>query len=53
MKISFLKKLGPEPLGKKFNRRYFLKFIKNKKKNIKNLLNGSIFCKWTWKYLCK
>jgi len=41
--ISFLKKLGPEPLGKKFNVEYFLKFIKNKKKNIKNILMDQTF----------
>ena len=41
--ISFLKKLGPEPLGKKFNSTYFFKFIKNKKKNIKNILMDQTF----------
>ncbi len=30
--------LGPEPFDKKFNLKYFLKFIKNKKRNIKDLL---------------
>ena len=33
--ISFLKKLGPEPLGKKFNVTYFFNYIKNKKKILK------------------
>jgi len=42
-KISFLKKLGLEPFSKKFNIKYFEKFIKNKKKNIKNLLMDQTF----------
>jgi formamidopyrimidine-DNA glycosylase len=42
-KISFLKKLGIEPFNKKFNFNYFEKFIKNKKKNIKNLLMDQTF----------
>jgi len=37
-KIKFLKKLGIEPISKKFNEKYFRKFVHNKKKNIKNLL---------------
>ena len=41
--ISFLKKLGPEPLTFNFNINYFNKFIKNKKKNIKNLLMDQNF----------
>jgi len=41
--ISFLKKLGLEPFSKKFNASYFEKFIKNKKKNIKNLLMDQTF----------
>ncbi len=41
--ISFLKKLGPEPFSKKFNVRYFKVFIKNRKKNIKNLLMDQTF----------
>ena len=36
--ISFLKNLGPEPLGVNFNTQYFQKFIKNKNKNIKSML---------------
>ncbi len=36
--ISFLNKLGIEPLNKKFNYNYFKKIIENKKKNIKNIL---------------
>jgi len=42
-KIIFLKKLGLEPFSKKLNVRYFEKFIKNKKKNIKNLLMDQTF----------
>ena len=42
-KISFLKKLGIEPFNKKFNFNYFEKFIRNKKKNIKNLLMDQTF----------
>jgi formamidopyrimidine-DNA glycosylase len=41
--ITFLKKLGLEPLSKFFNIKYFEKFIKNKKKNIKNLLMDQTF----------
>jgi len=41
--ISFLKKLGPEPFSKKFNVKYFKVFIKNRKKNIKNLLMDQTF----------
>ena len=41
--IIFLKKLGIEPLNKFFNINYFKKFIKNKKKNIKNLLMDQTF----------
>jgi formamidopyrimidine-DNA glycosylase len=41
--IIFLKKLGVEPLNKFFNTIYFQKFIKNKKKNIKNLLMDQKF----------
>jgi len=41
--ITFLKKLGVEPLSKFFNFIYFSKFIKNKKKNIKNLLMDQTF----------
>ena len=42
-KIIFLKKLGLEPFSKKLNVRYFEKFTKNKKKNIKNLLMDQTF----------
>jgi len=42
-KIIFLKKLGIEPLRKIFNVEYFEKFIKNRKKNIKNLLMDQTF----------
>ncbi len=42
-KIIFLKKLGVEPFSKIFNVEYFRKFIKNKKKNIKNLLMDQTF----------
>jgi formamidopyrimidine-DNA glycosylase len=41
--ISFLKKLGPEPLGNQFNYEYFKNFIKSKKKNIKSLLMDQTF----------
>ena len=42
-KIIFLKKLGLEPFSKKFNMKYFKKFIQNRKKNIKNLLMDQAF----------
>jgi formamidopyrimidine-DNA glycosylase len=42
-KISFLKKLGLDPFKKGFNVEYFKKFIKNRKKNIKNLLMDQTF----------
>ena len=41
--IKFLKKLGLEPLSKKFDIKYFKKFILYKKKNIKNLLMDQTF----------
>ena len=41
--IIFLKKLGLEPFSKKFNTKYFEKFIFNKKKNVKNLLMDQTF----------
>jgi formamidopyrimidine-DNA glycosylase len=41
--IIFLKKLGPEPFSVLFCIEYFLKFIKNRKKNIKNLLMDQTF----------
>ena len=41
--IIFIKKLGPEPFGKIFNINYFKNFIKNKKKNVKNLLMDQTF----------
>mgnify|MGYP002019979393 FL=1 len=41
--INFLKKLGPEPLSSNFNANYFNKSLKNKKKNIKNLLMDQNF----------
>ena len=41
--ILFLKKLGPEPLSKNFNKIYFKKFIKKRKKGIKNLLMDQKF----------
>ena len=41
--ITFLKKLGIEPFKKAFNIKYFKKFIKNKKKNVKNLLMDQTF----------
>jgi len=42
-KIIFLKKLGLEPFSKKFNIKYFKKFIQSRKKNIKNLLMDQTF----------
>jgi len=42
-KITFLKKLGLEPFSKTFNIKYFEKFVKNRKKNIKNLLMDQTF----------
>ena len=42
-KIIFIKKLGLEPLNKKFNIKYFEKFVRNRKKNIKNLLMDQTF----------
>ena len=42
-KIPFLKKLGLEPFSRKLNLRYFKETIKNKKKNIKNLLMDQTF----------
>jgi formamidopyrimidine-DNA glycosylase len=42
-KITFIKKLGLEPLNKKFNIKYFEKFVQNRKKNIKNLLMDQTF----------
>ena len=42
-KISFIKKLGLEPFDKNFNISYFKKFVKKRKKNIKNLLMDQSF----------
>jgi len=42
-KIIFIKKLGLEPFSKKFSSKYFEKFVKNRKKNIKNLLMDQTF----------
>ena len=42
-KIPFISKLGIEPFSKKFNVKYFEKFVKNRKKNIKNLLMDQTF----------
>jgi len=41
--ISHLKKLGPEPLGKKWNFRYFKNYIFNRKRNIKSILMDQKF----------
>ena len=38
-----MKKLGLEPLSKAFNIKYFENFVKNRKKNIKNLLMDQTF----------
>ena len=42
-RVPFLKKLGLEPFNKNFTINYFKKFVKNKKKNIKNLLMDQSF----------
>ena len=42
-KIVFIKKLGLEPFDKSLNIKYFNIFIKNKEKNIKNLLMDQTF----------
>ena len=42
-KIILLKKLGLEPFSKKFNFKYFKKFISTRQKNIKNLLMDQTF----------
>ena len=42
-KIKFLKKIGLEPFSKLFNLHYFINYIQNKKKNIKNLLMDQTF----------
>ena len=42
-KITHLKKLGIEPFSSFFNTKYFKRYIKNKKKNIKNLLMDQRF----------
>ena len=41
--IPFLTKLGLEPFSKKFNQKYFEKFILGRKKNIKSLLLDQTF----------
>ena len=41
--IVYLKKLGPEPFSVLFCIKYIQKFIKNRKKNIKNLLMDQTF----------
>ena len=40
---THLKNLGPEPLGKKYNFKYFKKYIFGKKTNIKNILMDQKF----------
>ena len=42
-RISHLKSLGPEPLEKKWNFKYFINYIVNKKRNIKNILMDQKF----------
>jgi len=42
-KIDFLKKLGIEPFSKNFNMNFFMRFISNRNKNIKNLLMDQTF----------
>ena len=41
--ITYLKRLGPEPFSVLFCIKYFQEFIKNRKKNIKNLLMDQAF----------
>ena len=41
--ISHLKNLGPEPLEKEWNYKYFKNYIANKKRNIKNILMDQKF----------
>jgi formamidopyrimidine-DNA glycosylase len=41
--ITYLKKLGPEPFSVLFSAQYVQKFIKNRKRNIKNLLMDQTF----------
>ena len=41
--IPFIRKLGVEPLNSKFNIKYFCNYVKNKNKNIKNLLMDQNF----------
>ena len=41
--ITYLKKLGPEPFSVLFSVQYVQKFIKNRKRNIKNLLMDQTF----------
>jgi len=42
-KIPFLNKLGVEPLGKQFNKKYFKNISKRRRRNIKNLLMDQTF----------
>ena len=42
-KITFLNKLGLEPFSKRFNINFFTKFIKNRNRNMKNLLMDQTF----------
>ena len=42
-RVNFIKKLGIEPFSKNFNIKYFVKFIKKRKKNIKSLLMDQSF----------
>ena len=42
-KIKFIKKLGQEPFSRKFDIKYFEKFVQNRKKSIKNLLMDQTF----------
>ena len=43
IRISHLKNLGPEPLEKKWNFKYFKNYVVNKKRNIKNILMDQRF----------
>ena len=50
---NHLRLLGPEPLNKSFNIKYFNTKVKNIKKKCKKSFNGSEIGFWTWKYLCQ
>ncbi len=43
LKISHLENLGPEPLGKNWNKRYFKEFIFGRNRSVKNILMDQSF----------